>query len=150
MRCVSRFRLHLCSHPVTSVYPELPSLLAVMLCGGSDNARGVLGCALWFRPREFPRLYTRRRRTTCALHTPPRAATQLRQVATLYTLKSHNFNKFCDFICPSQKNVVYLRSQFHAGDVCTSSAGVADIFKRRLLRSVLTVWNVASFSTFRA
>ena len=47
--------------------------------------------------------------------------------------KSHNFNNFCDFICPYQKNVVYLRSQFHAGDVCMSSAGVADIFKRRLL-----------------
>ena len=26
-----------------------------------------------------------------------------------------------------------MRSQFHAGDVCASSAGVADIFKRRLL-----------------
>jgi hypothetical protein len=66
-----------------------------------------------FRPRVPPRLYT--------LH------------PTLYTLKSHNFNKFCDFICPYQKNVVYLRSQFHAGDVCVSSAGVADILKRRLL-----------------
>ena len=32
-----------------------------------------------------------------------------------------------------QKNVVYLHPQFHAGDVCASSAGVADIFKRRLL-----------------
>ena len=32
-----------------------------------------------------------------------------------------------------QKNVVYLRSQFHAGDVCTLSAGVADILRRRLL-----------------
>ena len=54
---------------------------------------------------------------------------------TIYTLhlKSHNFNKFSDFICPYQKIVVYLRSQFHAGDVCASSAGVADIFKRRLL-----------------
>ena len=37
------------------------------------------------------------------------------------------------FIWSSQKNVVYLHPQFHAGDVCTSSAGVADIFKRRLL-----------------
>ena len=42
-----------------------------------------------FRPRVPPRLYT--------LH------------PTLYTLKSHNFNKFCDFICPYQKFVVYLR-----------------------------------------
>ena len=32
-----------------------------------------------------------------------------------------------------QKKVVYLHPQFHAGDVCTSSAWVADIFKRRLL-----------------
>ena len=37
------------------------------------------------------------------------------------------------FIWSYQKNVVYLHPQFHAGDVCTSSAGVADIFKRRLL-----------------
>ena len=37
------------------------------------------------------------------------------------------------FIWSCQKNVVYLHPQFHAGDVCTSSAGVADIFKRRLL-----------------
>ena len=38
-----------------------------------------------------------------------------------------------------------MHPQFHAGDVCTSSAGVADIFKRRLLRFVLTFRNVASF-----
>ena len=37
------------------------------------------------------------------------------------------------FILSYQKKVVYLHPQFHAGDVCTSSAGVADIFKRRLL-----------------
>ena len=36
-----------------------------------------------------------------------------------------------------------MHPQFHAGDVCASSAGVADIFKRRLLRSVLTLRNVA-------
>ena len=40
---------------------------------------------------------------------------------------------FSIFICISRKNVVYLHPQFHAGDVCASSAGVADIFKRRLL-----------------
>ena len=45
----------------------------------------------------------------------------------------HHFAFFSFFSCPYQKIVVYLRSQFHAGDVCTSSAGVADIFKRRLL-----------------
>ena len=50
---------------------------------------------------------------------------------------------FSIFICISRKNVVYLHPQFHAGDVCASSAGVADIFKRRLLRSVLTLRNVA-------
>ena len=44
-----------------------------------------------------------------------------------------HFAFFSFFSCPYQKNVVYLRSQFHAGDVCASSAGVADIFKRRLL-----------------
>ena len=54
---------------------------------------------------------------------------------TPYTLlpKSHNFNNFCDFSCPYQKNVVYLRSQFHAGDVCASSAGVADILKKAFI-----------------
>ena len=40
---------------------------------------------------------------------------------------------FSIFICISPKNVVSLHPQFHAGDVCASSAGVADIFKRRLL-----------------
>ena len=40
---------------------------------------------------------------------------------------------FSIFICISRKNVVYLHPQFHAGDVCASSAGVADILKRRLL-----------------
>ena len=44
-----------------------------------------------------------------------------------------HFAFFSFFSCPYQKIVVYLRSQFHAGDVCMSSAGVADIFKRRLL-----------------
>ena len=44
-----------------------------------------------------------------------------------------HFAFFSFFSCPYQKIVVYLRSQFHAGDVCASSAGVADILKRRLL-----------------
>ena len=33
------------------------------------------------------------------------------------------------FIWSYQKKVVYLHPQFHAGDVCTSSAWVADIIK---------------------
>ena len=65
---------------------------------------------------------------------------------TLYSLKSHNFNNFCDFICPIQKNVEYLRSQFHAGDVCMSSAGVADIFKRRLLTLCSGVFETSQLS----
>ena len=44
--------------------------------------------------------------------------------------KSHYFSIF---ICIYAKIIVSLHPQFHAGDVCTSSAGVADIFKRRLL-----------------
>ena len=96
--------------------------LAPKLSGASDNARGVLGCTLRFRPRENPRLYT--------LH------------FTLSTIKNRPSGHF---IWSSQKNVVYLNPQFHAGDVCASSAGVADIFKRRLLRSVLTVRNLATF-----
>ena len=42
------------------------------------------------------------------------------------------------FICIYAKIIVSLHPQFHAGDVCASSAGVADILKRRLLRFVLT------------
>ena len=49
------------------------------------------------------------------------------------TKNMQHFAFFSFFSCPYQKNVVYLRSQFHAGDVCMSSAGVADILKRRLL-----------------
>ena len=37
------------------------------------------------------------------------------------------------FICIYAKIIVSLHPQFHAGDVCASSAGVADILKRRLL-----------------
>ena len=43
----------------------------------------------------------------CALHLAQRLNCGL--AAILYTLKSHNFNNFCDFICTYQKNVVYLR-----------------------------------------
>ena len=62
-----------------------------------------------------------------------------------YTPYTRKITPIIFFIWSYQKNVVPLHSQFHAGDVCTSSAGVADILKRRLLRSVLTLWNVASF-----
>ena len=37
-------------------FPPFPFLSAVMLCGVPDNARGVLGCTLRFRPRVNPRL----------------------------------------------------------------------------------------------
>ena len=37
------------------------------------------------------------------------------------------------FICSIQNKLLPLHPQFPAGDVCTSSAWVADIFKRRLL-----------------
>ena len=50
------------------------------------------------------------------------------------------------FLWSCQKNVVYLRSQFHAGDVCTSSAGVADIFKRRLLTLCSGVFETSQLS----
>ena len=66
------------------------------------NARGVLGCALRFRPREFP---------------PSTKKIALKAI----------------FICISPKIIVSLHPQFHAGEVCASSAGVADILKRRLL-----------------
>ena len=38
-----------------------------------------------------------------------------------------------NFSCSMQNNSLPLHPQFHAGDVCTSSAGIADILKRRLL-----------------
>ena len=49
------------------------------------------------------------------------------------------------FICIYAKIIVSLHPQFHAGDVCTSSAGVADILKGVYWRSVLTSWNLANF-----
>ena len=49
------------------------------------------------------------------------------------------------FIWSCQKNVVYLHPQFHAGDVCTSSAEGSRHIKRRLLRFVLTNQNLANF-----
>ena len=63
-----------------------------------------------FRPREFPHLYT-------ILFTPSTKKIALKAI----------------FICIYAKIIVSLHPQFHAGDVCASSAGVADIFKRRLL-----------------
>ena len=39
-----------------------------------------------------------------------------------------------------------MRSQFHAGDVCMSSAGVADIFKRRLLTLCSDVFETSQLS----
>ena len=39
-----------------------------------------------------------------------------------------------------------MRSQFHAGDVCMSSAGVADIFKRRLLTLCSGVFETSQLS----
>ena len=51
-------RFLLRSLPVTLVYPVRSSLLAVLLCGIPNNARGVFGCTLRFRPRDSPRLYT--------------------------------------------------------------------------------------------
>ena len=53
---------------------------------------------------------------------------------------------FSIFICISRKNVVYLHPQFHAGDVCASSAGVADIFKRRLLTLCSGVFETSQLS----
>ena len=46
------------SHPITLVHLVLPFpfLLAVLLYGVPDNACGVFGCALRFRPRVNPRL----------------------------------------------------------------------------------------------
>ena len=43
---------------IPASFPPFSFLSAVMLCGVPDNAFGVLGCTLRFRPREFPRLYT--------------------------------------------------------------------------------------------
>ena len=43
------------------------------------------------------------------------------------------YKKSVQIYCWTKKIVVYLRSQFHAKGVCTSSGGVVDIFKRRLL-----------------
>ena len=45
--------------------------------------------------------------------------------------------------CSIQNNSLPLHPQFHAGDVCTSSAEGSRHNKRRLLRSVLTLRNVA-------
>ena len=49
------------------------------------------------------------------------------------------------FICIYAKIIVSLHPQFHAGDVCASSAGVADIFKRRLLTLCSDVMKCRSF-----
>ena len=48
-------------------------------------------------------------------------------------LKSHKWLFYSHNSCSIQNISLPLHPQFHAGDVCTSSAVVADIFKRRLL-----------------
>ena len=62
------------------------------------------------------------------------------------TKNMHHFAFFSFFPCPYQKIVVYLHPQFHAGDVCMSSAGVADIFKRRLLTLCSGVFETSQLS----
>ena len=57
----------------------------------------------------------------------------------------HKWHFYLHYSCSIQNISLSLHPQFHAGDVCTSSAGVADIVKRRLLRSVLTPRNLANF-----
>ena len=61
----------------------------------------------------------------------------------------HKWHFYLHYSCSIQNISLSLHPQFHAGDVCTSSAGVADILKRRLLRSVLTFWNFANFRNIR-
>ena len=39
---------------IPASFPPFSFLSAVMLCGVPDNALGVLGCTLRFRPREIP------------------------------------------------------------------------------------------------
>ena len=45
----------------------------------------------------------------------------------------HKWHFYLHYSCSIQNISLPLHPQFHAGDVCTSSAEVADIFKRRLL-----------------
>ena len=49
------------------------------------------------------------------------------------------------FSCIYAKIIVSLHPQFHAGDVCASSAGVADIFKRRLLTLCSDPYEISQF-----
>ena len=61
------------SLPVTLVHLVLPFpfLLAVLLCGVPDNACGVFGCVLRFRPQDSPRLYTLHSTPYTAAPPPP-------------------------------------------------------------------------------
>ena len=116
------------SHPITLVHLVLPFpfLLAVLLCGVPEMLVAFLG-ALCGSAREILLAFL------CSLSrivfeysflpaagyalAVPSASPSSPLHLTPYTLhlKSQNFNIFCDFSCPYQKNVVYLRSQFHAG-----------------------------------
>ena len=105
----------------------VPLPLCCYTMRGPRNARGVLGCALRFRPRDSPRLYTLHSTPYTAALLPTSTPAEGAQPAhralylaqrlncgrplhsTFHTLNLHNFNNFCDFICPIQKNVVYLR-----------------------------------------
>ena len=106
---------------------EFPSVLLPLCCyalRGPRNARGVLGCALRFRPREFPRLIP--------LHSTPSTIKITPKVI---------------FICISAKNVVSLHPKVQrrgleggrcplseSQTICQiPSRGFQDIFKRRLL-----------------
>ena len=75
----------------------------------------------------------------------PKIVNSIPKSVVLSTCPLNKITLKATFIWSCQKNVVYLHPQFHAGDVCASSAGVADILKRRLLRSVLTGRNLANF-----
>ena len=50
------FATSLANNLVPILSSRSPFLLAVLLCGIPNNARGVLGCTLRFRPRVNPRL----------------------------------------------------------------------------------------------
>ena len=60
----------------------------------------------------------------------------------------HKWRFFCAISCIYHKNVVPLQRETQRRDVCASAEGFADILKRRLLRSVLTFWNVATFNRY--
>ena len=53
------------------------------------------------------------------------------------------------YSCLIQKKVLPLQRETQRRDVCASAEGFADILKRRLLRSVLTLRNLANFRNVR-